>query len=151
MTAPVCPACGQVARLTNGVTIYPHRPDLAEKPFWCCPVCPQTYTSCHPGTTRPLGTPAGAELRRARIAVHGRLDPLWRGDAGRASPVSRSTVYAWLAHALDLDGRDTHVGLFDLARCQAALAALTGQTPASVAAWAAQNPAAARKRGQARD
>lgn len=70
---------------------------------------------------RPLGTMARSPLRRARIAVHDRFDPLWR-DLG-VFP-SRTTAYAWLSQRLGLNSDDCHIAMFDEARCAAAIAAI---------------------------
>ena len=139
-TAPICPVCGSAARLTSGAEIYPHRPDLAKKPIWCCPVCPQTHVGCHPDTTDPLGTPAGPALRRARMDVHAVLDRLWRKPKGPEPKgghrlVPRKTVYSYLSWALGLDGREAHVGLFDLARCASAIDALKSVSVESLRGW----------------
>ena len=139
-TPPICPVCDSAARLTSGAEIYPHRPDLAKNPIWCCPVCPQTYVGCHPDTTDALGTPAGPALRRARMDVHAVLDRLWRKPKGPLPRgghrlVPRKTAYAYLSWALGLDGRDAHVGLFDLARCAAAIEALTSVSVETLCGW----------------
>jgi hypothetical protein len=91
---------------------------LAEKRFWLCHPC-DAYVGCHPGTTRPLGTPANADLRVLRSRVHAALDPLWKG--GR---VRRSEAYERLAVAMGIPGEECHVGMFDEARCRDALAAI---------------------------
>ena len=138
--APICPVCDSAARLTSGAEIYPHRPDLAKNPIWCCPVCPQTYVGCHPETTDALGTPAGPALRRARMDVHAVLDRLWRKPKGPMPRgghhlVPRKTAYAYLSWALGLDGHEAHVGLFDLARCAAAIEALKSVSVETLRGW----------------
>ena len=65
------------ARLTNGKEIYPHRPDLYDKPFYICPIC-GNYTGCHKGTTNALGSIPNRELRTYRQNIHALLDPLWK-------------------------------------------------------------------------
>ena len=119
--APDCPACNRLSRLTTGREIYPHRPDLFDKPFYVCDGC-KAYCGCHPGTTKPLGTPAGPELRKARGFVHGRLDPLWR--AARDRKRARSRIYAWLSKELGIPAEQTHTGLFDIDTCRRAYRAL---------------------------
>ena len=72
-----CTDCGcNTPDLVTGAVIYPHRPDLADKPIWLCPC--GAYCGCHPGTQDPLGSTAGPETRNARSYVHRVLDPLWR-------------------------------------------------------------------------
>jgi len=122
----ICAYCDTVAPLVFGREVYPHRPDLYAKPFYACHPC-GAWVGCHPGTTKPLGRLANAELRRAKMGVHERLDPLWR--SGKAK---RSTVYARLADRLGIAPQECHVGMFDIDRCRAATAILTswgGQLP----------------------
>ncbi len=94
-----CVACeGKVmARLTDGAEIYPHRPDLAELPFWKCDEC-GNYVGCHHKTkerTTPLGIIPTPELKEARSHIHRLLDPIWK--SGRRT---RKKVYAELTKKL---------------------------------------------------
>jgi hypothetical protein len=115
---PICPYCSAPTALVKSDVVYPHRPDLAGKKFWLCHPC-DAYVGCHPGTERPLGTPANADLRALRSKVHAALDPLWRGGRLR-----RSEAYERLAVAMGIPGEECHVGMFDEARCRDALAAI---------------------------
>lgn len=77
-----CAGCEEkiAARLTDGTEIYPHRPDLADLPFWKCDVC-GNHVGCHHKTkdrTRPLGVIPTPEIREARKHIHRILDPLWQ-------------------------------------------------------------------------
>jgi hypothetical protein len=107
-----CHYCGKPAELVGGDTIYPHRPDLAEKKFWNCTPC-KAYVGCHPGTENPLGRLADAELRQAKMAAHAAFDPIWK--EGRTY---RRDAYAWLAQALNLTPDECHIGMFDKEGCQ---------------------------------
>ncbi|ACL61090.1 zinc-finger-containing protein [Methylobacterium nodulans] len=160
MRAPLC--CGAPARLTTGAEIYPHRVNLTRTPFWRCDTC-QGHVGCHGGTHQHLGTPATAEVRAARKAVHQVLDPLWmdawcirayvgcpRRARRRIQVLARQRLYAYLAHHLGLPREECHVGLFDLARCPDALAVLDGLTSGAVRAWAQPIEAAARAAGKPR-
>ena len=73
--AVVCSECSSAAFLVAGARIYPHRKDLHGRKFWLCPC--GAYVGCHPGTTLPLGSPAGKRLRILRQKVHDAIDPLW--------------------------------------------------------------------------
>lgn len=75
MSNPDCPYCGQESMQGTGVDVYPHRPDLQHLVFYSCAPC-QARVGCHPGTTRPLGNLANAELRAARIEAHTQFDKL---------------------------------------------------------------------------
>ncbi|ACL61715.1 zinc-finger-containing protein [Methylobacterium nodulans] len=160
MGAPSC--CGALARLTTGREIYPHRVDLARTSFWKCDTC-QGHVGCHEGTHQPLGTPATAEVRAARKAVHRVLDPIWQDawrirayvgrpkrDRRRIQCAARRRLYAYLAHRLGIPREACHVGMFDLDRCAAALAVLDGLTYGAVRAWAQPIEAAARAAGKPR-
>jgi len=86
-----------VARLTNGGEIYPHRPDLADLPFWRCDAC-GNYVGCHHKTkvrTRPLGCIPTKKLKKARQHIHKILDPVWQ--SGR---MTRKEIYAKLSEKL---------------------------------------------------
>jgi hypothetical protein len=117
MTAPICPYCGAASVLVTGADLYPHRPDLRALRFYRCARC-DAHVGCHPGTTNPLGRIANAELRRAKSAAHAAFDPLWKRDGLR-----RSEAYAWLAKALSIPPAECHIGMFDVDRCRATVAA----------------------------
>lgn len=90
------------ARLTNGGEIYPHRPDLYSLPFWRCDAC-LNFVGCHHKTknrTKPLGCIPSADIKAARMKIHGLIDPLWKD--GR---MARNRLYALLSEAL---GREYH-------------------------------------------
>lgn len=88
------------ARLTDGREVYPHRPDLAELPFWKCDGC-GNRVGCHHKTkdrTRPLGNIPTKELRNARQHIHRILDPLWQ-----QGKMPRGKLYARLAREIGAD------------------------------------------------
>lgn len=74
------------ARLTNGMEVYPHRPDLHDLPFWFCDAC-RNFVGCHNKTserTKPLGCIPTPELKNARKHIHALIDPIWlSGRMGR--------------------------------------------------------------------
>jgi hypothetical protein len=88
------------ARLTNGAEVYPHRPDLAQKPLWKC-AC-GLYVGCHPGTEKPLGVMPTKELSKARGHIHALIDPVWKNRR-----MSRRKIYSKLSKFL---GREYHTG-----------------------------------------
>lgn len=106
-TAPLCNECGSAARLTTGAEIYPHRADLAAKPFWRCatPGC-NSWCGCHPGTDAALGTPAGRATRDARQDAHISFDAIWRSGA-----MTRHGAYRWLSEATGMKPQDCHISL----------------------------------------
>lgn len=125
-----CP-CGAECALKTGRDVYPHRADLSDKFLWVCPSC-GARVGCHKGGTKPLGTPANAELRRARMLLHDqRLDPIWkyaeREKYGKRAS-RRAITYKYLAHLLGIPRNEAHTGLFTLEQCRAAWRALRGVT-----------------------
>lgn len=146
---PVCGSCARGSvRLTDGREIYPHRPDLHEKPIWKCDGC-GGYVGCHPGSQRALGTPADAALRKARMILHDQLiDPLWmKADkCGLYTPeddtarwtirkAARGRVYGFLADKLGLTRKQCHTGMFDIETCRCAWTALRGVSYPDIRAW----------------
>ena len=150
MAAPICPACQTAARLTDGREIYPHRRDLADKPIWACTICEDTYVGCHPGTEDPLGFPADAALREARILLHHRkIDPLWKnapmsGGYGHLDTdgiktvqrAARGRVYGFLAARMGLTRETCHTAMFTLEQCREAWTALKGVSYSEIRDWA---------------
>lgn len=156
--SPVCPHCQIPAVLVTGAAIYPRRPDLHEKQLWQCTAC-DAYVGCHGKTSRPLGVPANAELRRARMLLHDRvLDPLWqraevyynRPEDARAIAIIRNSarkrVYAYLGWKLGLDPEETHTAMFDLETCRRAWTALAGIDYPFIRAWYKAREASAGKK-----
>ncbi|ANJ65152.1 hypothetical protein FROZEN_20 [Erwinia phage vB_EamP_Frozen] len=120
-----CQYCNKPAVLVQGDVIYAHRPDLAHLYFWQCEPC-NAYVGCHKagnghgdGTT-PLGILANAELRKAKSAVHAKLDPLWKNGS-----CTRREAYAMLAKAMGIPSYECHIGMFTLERCKQALLLLS--------------------------
>jgi hypothetical protein len=113
----VCSYCGRQAELVNGNAIYPHRPDLSKKLFYRCAPC-GAYVGCDPGTKKPLGSLANAELRKVRSDAHAVFDPKWRSGAWG----SRHEAYAKLAKMLGVATDECHIGGFDFDTCQKVVA-----------------------------
>ena len=144
--APIC--CGRPARLTTGRDIYPHRQDLAHKHFYKCDRC-FAYCGCHPGTTKPLGTPADKATRKARSKFHDQVfDPIWKtaieacgytpeNEKARRRIISkaRGRLYAYLAHHLELPSGKCHTGSFTVELCERATEILRGVTYNHVREW----------------
>lgn len=110
MINPCCIECGEVSRLVDGRTIYPHRPDLYHKWFYLCRC--GAYCGCHGETKDSLGYPCNGVTRRARSAAHAAFDPLWQRNG--LNKMSRREAYAWLAGALEIDPEQCHIGMMDL-------------------------------------
>lgn len=109
---PLCPYCGNLSHLVNGLVIYPHRTDLEERLFYHCAPC-DAYVGTHKGTKTPLGRLANAELRRAKQEAHASFDPIW--ELGKKT---RHEAYAWLANELNIPTKECHIGGFDVDTCK---------------------------------
>ena len=89
-------------KLVTGADVYPHRADLSELPFWKCETC-GNFVGTHHKTdnpTKPLGVIASPNLKKIRMEIHSKLDPLWRN--GR---YDRKELYKMLSNEL---GRKYH-------------------------------------------
>lgn len=101
-----CAGCaGDVeARLTTGRECYPHRPDLADLPFWKCDAC-GNWVGCHHKTekpTHPLGCIATPEIKALRVQIHRIVDPLFKKRI-----ISRKNLYRRIADRLGTSGYHT--------------------------------------------
>lgn len=99
-----CINCGDNvdAELVTGDIVYPHRKDLKHLYFYKCPIC-GNFVGCHKGTKKPLGVIPTPELKKARIQVHNKLDPLWKSGKH-----SRKFIYKILSKHL---GWEYHTGM----------------------------------------
>ena len=124
--------------------------------FYGCtryPECRGTHGAHSDG--RPLGIPADAETRAARIKAHEAFDALWEDalrmydDEARLNSwakesrgpefllqVARTRAYAWLGWRLEMSAGDCHMGRLDLFHCELVVAACDGMTPERVRRWA---------------
>lgn len=115
----VCPYCGAAAQLMTGADMYPHRSDLAGKRFWVCRPC-GAHVGCHDGTCQPFGGLANGQLRRARMEAHRSFDRIWNSGS-----MSRGDAYLWLADQLGIAVDQCHIGMMDVAMCQAVVGICT--------------------------
>lgn len=111
-----CVYCHEPAKLVTGREVYPHRPDLFAKQFYACLPC-GAWVGCHPGTTKPLGRVANAELRQLKMKAHAAFDPLWKNGAG-----NRGKRYGWLAQRLGIEKHRCHIGYFSEDECRRVIA-----------------------------
>jgi hypothetical protein len=101
-----CTGCNDdvEARLTNGKEMYPHRADLARRPFWVHDAC-GAFVGTHYKTRdhlKPLGSLATKEVKQWRMRIHQLLDPLWQ-----SGKIKRGDAYARISKAL---GHTYHTG-----------------------------------------
>lgn len=114
-----CRYCQQPAALLYfGQAGYPYQRDYG--PVWICIPC-QAWVGCHPGTTKPLGGLANAELREWKIKAHAAFDPLWQGKIRRdgcSKGKARRAGYKWLSEQLGIPYKQTHIGYMNLDECK---------------------------------
>lgn len=114
MTEVICDYCNRPAKLVTGKEIYPNRTDLKKIKIWSCEPC-DAYVGTHKNTKdhKPLGRLANATLRSAKQKAHKEFDPLWKYGY-----MERKEAYRLLAEHLKIDGKDCHIGMFDVLTCQ---------------------------------
>lgn len=110
-----CPYCGARAVLVDSAEVYNGR---SYGDIWLCRPC-GAWVGVHANssTYQPLGRLANASLRRAKMTAHAAFDPLWRQPPNVAQPGARKRAYAWLAAAMGLTAKQTHIGAFDETQC----------------------------------
>lgn len=100
-----CPECGSAMVLRNSKFGL----------FYGCieyPSCRATHGAHKDG--RPLGVPAKAETKQARIQAHAVFDQLWRRQH-----MSRGGAYRWMQRAMGLSKEEAHIGKFTMDQCEA--------------------------------
>ena len=114
-----CRYCQQPAALVRaGSSSYPYGRDYG--PMWVCAPC-GAWVGCHPGTEKPLGDLANAELRALKIRAHAAFDPLWKGKMRRdqcSKTKARRAGYKWLAQQLGIDVKKCHIGYMSIEECR---------------------------------
>lgn len=91
-------------------------------PFYGCtryPACKGSH-GAHPNGA-PLGIPADAATKAARVKAHAAFDTLWKPDAAK---MTRKQAYAWLQSTLGLSKDAAHIGNFTTEQCTLLIEAL---------------------------
>jgi hypothetical protein len=104
------------AVLRFGDTIYPHRPDLSELPFWQCPQCKNFVGTHHKSRTplKPLGVIPSKELKRARKHIHNLLDPMWK--TAKVPKRERKIIYKELSDYIGYEYHTAEIRSLEEAR-----------------------------------
>jgi ssDNA-binding Zn-finger/Zn-ribbon topoisomerase 1 len=107
MTTLPCPECGAPLQLK----------DSKYGKFYGCSMwrttgCKGSH-SAHKDTGAPMGLPARAAVKAARVRAHRAFDSLWTGGA-----MTRKAAYKWLQKAMKLSKRECHIAAFDEAQCE---------------------------------
>ncbi len=121
MTNLYCQYCKRPTELVDSKIVYRKSYGL----IYLCKPC-QAWVGVHEGTTRPKGEVANAQLRQLRKKAHKYFDFLWKEKLRRkrlTDPLykkrrARASAYKWLAKELGIEGKDCHIGMFDMQQCQ---------------------------------
>lgn len=104
----VCPYCNEPALLVDSTAVYRRSYGY----IYLCKKC-GAFVTCHPGTTRPLGTMANASLRRYRRCAHGAFDALWGTGV-----IKRTKAYEVMSEYLGIPKEECHIGMFREDMCR---------------------------------
>lgn len=108
----LCPVDGKPAPWVENKEKYGRNYGKSYMAYYCKEH--DTYVGCHNNTRQPLGTMADDELRKLRMAVHAKIDPLWR-----SGQYKRKHIYKWLSKKL---GYQYHTGESTKETCREVLA-----------------------------
>lgn len=98
-----CPDCGDSMAIMKDKSFIGYR---------CRSLDCRGSHAAHPDG-RPVGTPADARTRRARVEAHEAFDRVWK--YGR---MSRDQAYLWMQESLGIKSSKCHIGSFDVATCR---------------------------------
>jgi hypothetical protein len=115
VSPPICPYCGNEAKLVDGEAIYGASAwHWMKNKFWDCRPC-DAYVGTHKNSKKfvPLGRLANKELRRWKQNAHFVFDPLWK-----TGNMTRLEAYAQLAVMMEISVEEAHIGKFDVEQCK---------------------------------
>jgi len=100
-----CPYCGRPARIIPAAGILPDHAKVTH--LLACSNYPKcdSYVCVHPGTTKPMGVIANAELRKLRQQAHIHFNKLYQTGI-----MSKDDAYAWLADKIWAPRSEAHIG-----------------------------------------
>lgn len=107
-TQVTCPYCNKPAKWVSNAEVYNGKQFGDSYMIWLCAPC-GAYVGCHKNTKVPKGTLANKPLRKARVAAHNAIDPLWKSSA-----YTRKQMYAMLNKHF---GMEVHIGEADESMC----------------------------------
>ena len=116
-----CQYCKRQTELVDSKVVYRKSYGL----IYLCKPC-RAWVGVHEGTTRPKGEVANARLRQLRIEAHKYFDFLWKEKLRRKRITNpnykkrraRASAYKWLAEELGIEGKDCHIGMFNMQQCE---------------------------------
>lgn len=107
----ICPYCNKQTEFVDSKLIYGKSYGM----IYLCRKC-DAYVGTHKNSKKPLGTPANFELRELRKITHLEFDKIWQEKY-----MSRRKAYLWLANKLGLPLEQTHIGMFNINKCNRVL------------------------------
>lgn len=112
--APICNYCNKPAKLVDSKVLYGY----AKGHIWLCSC--GAYVGTHKNSTKPKGTLADRETRKARIKAHEVFDSYWKTRfwTGNSRRQARIAGYKWLADQMGMDLKQCHIGKFNAQQCQ---------------------------------
>lgn len=113
-----CPECGAPMVLKT-TTRYTYRSGAPRKFYGCSkwPACNATHGAHESG--EPLGIPANAETKVARIKAHDAFDLLWKSGA-----MTRKDAYRLMRELMGMTAEECHIGRFSKDECERLVEAL---------------------------
>ena len=126
--AKICPYCEKKPEFVDSSVIY----GTSYGPIYYCKDC-DAYVGVHKGSEQSLGRLANKELREAKKKAHYYFDQLWnkklriwmkkkdnhsKKEISAMRRIVRNQAYSWLSRQMDLPAKHTHIGMFDLTRCE---------------------------------
>jgi len=123
-TPPPCPVCGSKPILADRAALG--YGDKGSDKVWICNNWPEcnTYVGCHPGTSKPLGTLAGGELRGLRKRAHNAFDWSWKHGG-----MTRDGAYGLLREKLNIPESEAHIGMMDAETCKRTILIFNAKKP----------------------
>lgn len=112
-----CQECGGTGTPVKGDRIYRKpKPQHADKIYYLCKC--GAYVGSHKTGQNPLGTCAGAALRKLRVEVHDLIDKKWKKHSGNKKYEKRGNLYSDLYIRFGVK----HIGEASKAQCEDILA-----------------------------
>lgn len=118
----LCNYCGHHSDYVDSSEVYRRSYGM----IYLCRPC-NAWVGVHKNTDKPLGRLANASLREWKKKAHASFDPLWKRKLSKRQKelgldykksYARESGYKWLAEQMGIDGKDCHIGMFDIEQCK---------------------------------
>lgn len=84
---------------------------------------------------RPLGSPADAATKKARIQAHRVFDRLWQEHGGTPPRMTRAQAYVWMRRVMKMSDSDAHIGRFTAEQCNRLIELVKKRYPGVQTVW----------------